>query len=204
LRDFSGPGDYQKALEYWQENRMIRSLSWILAGAMTVSGCAGPIQTRVQTHQLIGSPEQKNFALSAIDVVANSDLARARAMVATSLGERGYQPSADASILVHVALSDRPADIAVNAGDKAAEQLIAAAKSQKRFQSCKDREHRLTITLFDQLRGTKLYSGSAAEYHCKGTIAQSLPFLVNSALSGLDQQPTDIPRSATRTRQGLE
>jgi hypothetical protein len=179
LRDFSGPAAYQKALEYWQENRMIRSLSWILAGAMTVSGCAGPIQTRVQTHQLIAAPEQKNFALSAIDVVANSDLARARDMVEKSLSERGYQLSADASILVHVALSDRPADIAINAGDQA-------------------------ISLFDQLRGTKLYSGSAAEYHCKGTIAQSLPFLVNSALSGLDQQPTDIPRSATRTREGRE
>ena len=81
---------------------------------------------------------------------------------------------------------------------------IAAAKSQKRFQSCKDHEYRLTVNLFDQALGKKLYSGSAAEYHCNATIAQSLPFLIDSALSGLDQEPTDSPRSTIRTRQGIE
>mgnify|MGYP003628172388 CR=1 FL=1 len=171
---------------------------------MTVSGCAGPIETRVQTHQVIAAPEQKQFTVSPKDAVVNSGLALARELVAKSLGERGYQPSPDASILVHVALSDRPADIAVDAGDKNAVQSIATAKRQKRFQSCKDQEHRLTIILFDQARGTKLYSGNAAEYHCKGTIAQSLPFLIDSALSGLDRNPTDTPLSATRTRQGIE
>ncbi|WP_156472275.1 hypothetical protein [Sphingorhabdus sp. M41] len=183
---------------------MIRSLSWILAGAIMVSGCAGPIETRVQTHQVISAPDQKQFSVWRIDAVDNADLALARNMVAESLGERGYQSSPEASILVHVALSDRPADIAIDAGDKDTERSIAAAKRQKRFQSCKDREHRLTVSLFDQLRGAKLYSGSAAEYHCNGTIAQSLPFLVDSALSGLDRDPTDSPRTEIRTRQGIE
>ncbi|CAO1654894.1 hypothetical protein [Parasphingorhabdus sp. NYA22] len=183
---------------------MIRSLSWILAGAMTVSGCAGPIQTRVQTHQVIAAPAQKKFTTSPIDAVVNRELSLARDLVAKSLNERGYESSPDASILVHVALSDRPADIAVDAGAKDAEQSIAAAKSQKRFQSCKDHEYRLTVNLFDQARGKKLYSGSAAEYHCNATIAQSLPFLIDSALSGLDQEPTDSPRSTIRTRQGIE
>lgn len=183
---------------------MIRSLSWILAGAMTVSGCAGPIETRVQTHQVIAAAAQKKFTMSPIDAVANRDLARARDLVAKSLNERGYESSPNASILVHVALSGRPADIAVNAGDKDAEQSIAAAKKRKRFQSCKDQEHRLTVNLFDQVRGKKLYSGSAAEYHCNGTIAQSLPFLIDSALSGLDREATDSPRSTIRTRQGIE
>lgn len=183
---------------------MIRSLSWILAGAMTVSGCAGPIETRVQTQQVIAAPEQKQFTVSPMDKIANRELERARDMVAKSLSERGYQSVPDASIFVHVALSDRPADIAVDAGNKAEEQSIASAKKQKSFQSCKDQEHRLTISLFDQVRGAKLYSGSAAEYHCNGTIAQSLPFLVDSALSGLDGDASDAPRSTTRTRQGIE
>ncbi len=183
---------------------MIRALSWILAGAMAVSGCAGPIETRVQTHQITPAAEQKQFTISSKDAVMNRDLALANELVAKSLTERGYQSSPDASILVHVALSDRPADIAVNAGEKDAEQSIAAAKRQKRFQSCRDQEHRLTISLFDQARGTMLYSGNAAEYHCNGTIAQSLPFLINSALSGLDRVPTQTPQSAIRTRQGIE
>ena len=183
---------------------MIRSLSWILMSAMTVSGCAGPIQTRATTHQLIAPPEQTSFVLSPIDAVANHDTALARDLVTEALSGKGYQMASDASILVHVALSDRPADIAINAGDQEAEKLIAAAKKHKRFQSCSDREHRLTISLFDQVRGAKLYSGSAAEYHCNGTIAQSLPFLVDSALSGLDNDAGDAPHSTIRTRQGIE
>lgn len=183
---------------------MFRSLSWILAGAMTVSGCAGPIETRVQTHQAVAAPEQKQFVLSAIDPIANSDLVLARNLVIKSLAKRGYQPSQDASLLMHVALSERPADIAVDAGLEDAQHAIAVAKQQKRFQSCKDREHRLTVSLFDQTRGAKLYSGNAAEYHCNGTIAQSLPFLVDSALSGLDSDPSEAPRKAVQTRQGVE
>ena len=64
---------------------MIRSLSWILAGAMTVSACAGPIETRVQTQQVIAAPEQKKFSVSPIDATANNDLVRARDMVAKAL-----------------------------------------------------------------------------------------------------------------------
>lgn len=179
---------------------MIRSLLGILVGAITVSSCIGPIETRVQTHQVIAAPDQKKFRMSPIDAIANRDLERARDMIAQSLRERGYQSDSDASILVQVALSDRPAEIAVKAGDKDAEQLLAAAKRQNGFRSCKDREHRLTISLFDQLRGTMLYSGNSAEYHCKDTIVQSLPFLVESALSGLDREPTNSPRSVTLTR----
>ncbi|MEO9599695.1 hypothetical protein [Parasphingorhabdus sp.] len=183
---------------------MTRSLSWILVGATMVSACAGPIETRVETHQAIAAPEQKQFTMSANEPIENRDLALARNMVAESLSQRGYQSAENASILVHVALSNRPADISVNAGAKDAEQTISAAKSRKRFQSCKDREHRMTISLFDQARGSKLYSGNAAEYHCNGTIAQSLPFLVDSALSGLDTEASDTPSSTIKTREGIE
>ncbi|WP_339692266.1 hypothetical protein [uncultured Parasphingorhabdus sp.] len=183
---------------------MIRSLSWISVGAMMVSGCAGPIETRVQTHQVIATGGPKQFIVTTKDTVENDNLALARDLVTKSLTERGYQSSPDASILVNVALAERPADIAIDAGDKDVVQSIATAKRQKRFQSCKDQEHRLTIILFDQTRGTKLYAGNAAEYHCNGTIKQSLPFLVKSALSGLDSNPTDSARSASHTRQGIE
>ncbi|WP_417622918.1 hypothetical protein [Parasphingorhabdus sp.] len=183
---------------------MIRSLSMILAGATMVSGCAGPIETRGRTHQVIAAPEQKNFTISSKDAVINRDIELAREMVAKALGERGYKPSPDASIVVHVALAERPADIAITAKDKEAEQSIAAAKRKKRFQSCRDQEHRLTVSLFDQASGTKLYTGSASEYHCKGTIAQSLPFLIDSALSGFGGEATEAPQDAIRTREGIE
>ena len=183
---------------------MTRSLPWILVGAMVVAGCAGPIETRVQTHQLITAADQKQFTLTPKDAPENRELAMTRDLVAKSLIAKGYQSVADAPILVHVALSIRPADIAVEGGDKNTLRPIAAAKPHKRFQSCKDQEHRLTITLFDQERGSKLYGGSAAEYHCKGTIAQSAPFLISSALSGLDRDPTDVAQSAVQIRQGIE
>jgi len=183
---------------------MTRSLSWILIGALAVSACAGPIETRVQTHQVIAAAAPKQFTLSPKDAPENRDLAMTRDLVAKSLIAKGYQSAPDASILVHVALSSRAADIAVDGGEKDSSHTIASAKQQKRFQSCKDQEHRLTISLFDQARGTKLYTGNAAEYHCKGTIAQSVPFLVDSALSGLDRELTEAPSKTIRTRQGVE
>lgn len=183
---------------------MTRSLPWILVGAMAVSACAGPIETRIQTHQFVAAAEPKQFTLSPKEVPENRDLAMTRDLVTKSLIARGYEASPDASILVHVALSIRPADIAVDGGDKDSSHSIASAKPKKRFQSCKDQEHRLTISLFDQARGAKLYSGNAAEYHCKGTIAQSMPFLIDSALSRLDHDPSGIPTKTIRTRQGIE
>ena len=183
---------------------MIRSFLVIIVSAMAVAGCAGPIETRVQSHQLIPAVEQKGFAWSPIDPIANRDTALARDLVDKLLAQKGYQQAPDAAILVHVALADRPADIAIDAGDDKTVRPLVAAKEQKSFQSCKDREHRLTVSLFDQSRGQKLYSGSASEYHCNGTIAQSLPFLVDAALSGLDGETSDVPLSTVRTRQGLE
>ncbi|MEP0642253.1 hypothetical protein [Parasphingorhabdus sp.] len=183
---------------------MIKSLSWILAGSIAVSGCSGPIQTRVQTHQVIASPAEKQFTISSLHAVANQDLALARDVVAKSLSAKGYQLTPNASILVHVGLSDRLANFSINAGDKTAEETIAIAKKAKPLQSCQDREHRLTVNLFDQARGSKLYSGNASEYHCKGTIQKSLPFLAKSALSGLDTDVSEAPRSATHSRLGTD
>lgn len=183
---------------------MIRSLSWILAGAIAVSGCAGPIQTRGQTQQLTAATETKKFRIAPAEPLDNRELVLGRELVAASLRQRGYQSAPDASILVHVALSDRPAAIAIDAGGKNEARRIVEAKRQKQFQSCKDREHRLTVSLFDQAEGKLLYSGSGAEYHCKGTIAQSLPFLIDTALAGLDRKPAQLPQNIVRTRQGVE
>ena len=183
---------------------MTRSLPWILIGAMATASCAGPIETRVQTHQVETSAKLKQFTLSPMDAPENRDLVMARNMVAKSLIAKGYEAVPDAPILVHVALSIRPADISVVGGDKTTSHSIAEAKPRKRFQSCKDQEHRLVITLFDQARGAKLYAGSAAEYHCKGTIAQSAPILIDTALSGLDSGQTDAAQSMIQTRQGIE
>ena len=183
---------------------MIRTLSWILAGAIMVSGCAGPIQTRGQTQQLASAPETRKFKIVPAESLDNRELVLGRALVAESLRKLGYQSAPDASILVHVALSDRPAAIAIDAGGKNDARRIAEAKRHKQFQSCRDREHRLAVSLFDQAKGKQLYSGSAAEYHCKGTIAQSLPFLVATALSDLDRDPTDFPQDFVQFRKGVE
>lgn len=169
-----------------------------------LSGCAGPIETRSQNQQLTAAPEPRKFRISPAESLESPELLLGRELVAAYLSERGYQADQDASILVHVALSDRPAAISIDAGSKEAARPLAAAKRHKQFQSCRDREHRLTISLFDQAQGQKLYSGSAAEYHCKGTVAQSLPYLIESALSDLDRDPSGVPKSMIRTRRGIE
>ena len=41
---------------------MIRSLSLIYIAALGLSGCAGPIQTRVKNHMAVALPDQTGFA----------------------------------------------------------------------------------------------------------------------------------------------
>ena len=105
-------------------------------------------------------------------------------------------------MLVDIALSDRPAEIAITAGD--GRSTVAAAKERKPLQSCADREHRISVVLFALPDGRKLYTGNAAEYHCSGTMAQSLPFLVDGALSGMNGTVSGSSQQSVRERAGVE
>jgi len=141
---------------------------------LTLAGCGGPIETRVQTHMVAPISAQKHFMFSSASEPDAKIIKSARGMVGDMLAAKGFQHMDAAQMLIQIGLADRPASIAVSVGEDGETMPIAGQKEQKPLQSCRDREHRLTITMIDQTNGAILYSGAASEYHCKGKIEASL------------------------------
>ncbi|MEW4467471.1 hypothetical protein AB1K62_06545 [Parasphingorhabdus sp. JC815] len=168
-----------------------------------VSGCVGPIETRIQTQAGPALPTKKIYSFTARPEQNSPAYQTARKIVAGVLESKNFVATEDAPIRVHIALANRPASIAMTTGENDKLNVIAEKKKRKLLQSCDDREHRLTITMVNILDGSAYYSGTAAEYHCKGSLEQSLPHLVDAALSDLGKidKPMNIK---TRTRSGIE
>lgn len=91
-------------------------------------------------------------------------------------------------------------DAALSVGGAAGLTDLAAAKKQKPLQSCKDKEYRFGVTLTRVADGAEIYRGRAAEYHCKMTLVEALPKLVDAALADVG-----APRGAyTLSRKGVD
>ena len=127
-----------------------------------------------------------------------------RGLVTAELERQGFTQNAAALMLVHIAFADRPASIAITTGEKDERAPVAVAKDRKPLQSCDDREHRLIVSIANQVDGTMIYKGSASEYHCKGEFADSLPHLVKAALSDFGAGSDGGVRTRTVTRSGIE
>jgi hypothetical protein len=143
-----------------------------------LASCSGPIETRISsTGPGVATPT----SILGEKLEAAAPNAAARDMVAAKLAERGFTLGDAGALQLHVAVSERDAAIAV-ATEK---NEISKAKRRKPLQSCADKEYRLAVALTRISDGALVYRGSAAEYHCKATLAQAMPALADSALTDL-------------------
>lgn len=170
--------------------------------ALTAS-CGGPIETRIQTQAGAGLPAQKQYSFTAKPEQNSEAYNKARKMVADTLAAKGFALADQAPTLVHIALASRPASIAMTTGEDGDVSRIAEPKKRKPLQSCEDIEHRLILNMVNASDGSTVYSGTAAEYHCKGSMEQSLPHLIDAALSDLGNS-NQGNNSKTLTRSGIE
>ncbi len=182
---------------------MRRLVTLMIPIAAVTTSCGGPIETRIQTQAASTLPVQKQYSFTAKPEQNSEAYMMARTMVADALAANNFSTATDAPILVHIALAGRPASIAVTTGENSELSTIAEQKKRKPLQSCDDVEHRLTVDMVSALDGSTIYSGTAAEYHCKGSIEQSLPHLIDAALSDLGNS-NQATKTVTRTRSGIE
>jgi hypothetical protein len=141
---------------------------------LIVSACVGPIETRVDSRGL--NEAQPVSILADTDVaVASSEAHRVVEQALFAKGFRAASESPKADVSLHVTLSDRPADLSLNAGS----EVLAPPSGKKR---CAKREYRLGLTLTKIADGAIIYKSHAAEFHCKQTVQQALPALVDAAL----------------------
>lgn len=170
---------------------MIRA-SGLSAALLLLAGCASPVVTRIDAAVPAPLPARSSFAV--VTPPGETALAHRQAidMVSAALTQRGWTMAGSApeagDHLLFVTLSDRPATAALQAGDDAgkASAVIGPAPDRKTAKGCARRDHRLAVRLINRVTGADVYSGSAAEYHCKAALDESLPHLVAAALDGLD------------------
>lgn len=141
----------------------------LYALTLLLAGCAGPIETRIDSNGLT-SVLPMGFASDA--EIAGS-AAQAQMLVSAALVEKGFRLAVPAELSLHVALSDRPSNLSLNAGS----DILAPSAAKKR---CAKREYRLGVTLTNIADGAIFYQAHASEYHCKLTVEQVLPFLVSA------------------------
>ncbi|RDV06461.1 hypothetical protein DXH95_03270 [Sphingorhabdus pulchriflava] len=160
-------------------------LRWVvpLAAIMLISACTGPIETRVSSS---------GVALSSDRTILNEQhgnhsdiLVQARSLTLQQLDSRGFSLAPNGAHKLDVTVSERPANLLVTTGTEQGKAVLTSPKPKKPLQSCVDSEFNLVVRLTRVADGTELYRGRASEYHCKASLADVLPFLVNAALADL-------------------
>lgn len=168
---------------------MIRRL--VISSSLALAGCAAPVVTRIDAVVPATIPRSASFVLAPVPDDIAPVHRQATTMITTALQQRGWSEREAGEYLLAVTLADRMASATLKAGDDAgkAQAVIAAAADRTTNRGCARRDHRLTVRLTHRVTGEALYAGSAAEFHCKATLDNSLPYLVSAALDGLDGQP---------------
>ena len=141
---------------------------------LLLAACAGPIETRIDSRGLT-TVQPVSFAA---DSVATGVISGAQNMVAQALLAKGYRAADIADISLQVTVSDRPANLSLLSGT----DVLAATSDKKR---CATREYRLGVTLTKIADGSLFYQSHAAEFHCKLTVSEVLPTLVDAALKDI-------------------
>ncbi len=155
---------------------------FLISTVLLLTGCAQTVTTRVAGEGAGLTPPARLAFLTADEDAPATDEATAAAL-ANALRAQGYGFADDADYLIDFALAERPAALGITTTGSTAP--ISAAKARKPLQSCKDNTHRLTVTVADRKTGTILYNGSAEEYHCKTTLAESRGALISAVIADL-------------------
>lgn len=153
----------------------------LLLSALLASACSSGVETRISSSG-IASPQPEAYMVSTVSETS-PELRSAYTLVAKKMAQKGFAIAKEAKLHAEITLDARDASLALGSGAG----NLSAPKRRKPLQSCNDREYRFGITLTRVTDGAELYRGRAAEYHCKMTIAEVLPTLVDAALADLGQ-----------------
>ena len=148
-----------------------------------LSACSHQIETRIEGMSSPLLPKQGEFFFAQTPEVDHPLMARAHVYAASNLAQKGWQLMPDtAGYQLVVTIAERPSDIGLAAQEDDTVKVIAKPGDQHESRSCVDVEHRVTIVMLKHSDGDVVYSGSAAEHHCKARLADTLPLLVNASL----------------------
>lgn len=147
-----------------------------------LSGCVSSVETRLEGYGP-GAVAPAVLTVPPPDPSASSINPDTRSLIEKKLAARGFTFGENGDYILEFAQSIRPADIAIFR--KAVTVSAATLKKGSVLQSCKQAIHRLTLVVLKQSSGAMAYRGYAEEYHCRGTMVESLPYLVDALVADL-------------------
>lgn len=162
--------------------------------AVLATSCSGPIATRVASEGRAPEIQAATFMLVNAPGEESTEETIAHNMIIARLIDRGWRNDGDnANYSLSISLSERPASIGIIVQSISGNQskVISAPKKNKPLQSCEDVEQRLSIAIVRLSDGARVFRGDASEYHCKAQLQETLPYLVDAALSGIDSPSGD-------------
>ncbi len=152
-----------------------------------LSGCAQAVETRISSRGVAGSAAVSPGGFIILDdaKAVGSEMRTAHDLVISSLAKRGYLPASAPQYNLAVTVSSRPAPLLVKIGNTPAVPANGKAKPKRIFAPCAKVEYRLAVVLTRIADGVVAYHGTAAEHHCKASLSQTLPALIDAALGDL-------------------
>jgi hypothetical protein len=173
----------------------MRSAPLLLVTALALTACTRTIETQISTAGIAQKLEQSSFVLMLPEKQASAELLQARSLVTAKLKALGMSESNDGALYLEVGVSARSASIALIAPGK----TISSGNGKKQSRKCQQLEHRLSLALTRIADGVEIYRASAEESHCKIPLSETLPLLVDKALSDVGS-----PRGEYVTRRLLK
>jgi hypothetical protein len=165
----------------------------ILGGALILTGCVRYVETHTDSVG-ISLINPAGYLLVTPEKVVSPELSKAQEIVAQRLSAKGYAAAENGTMYLQVGTAIRPASLSLSkpAG------ILAKADKKRGSSKCVWNEYRVVIVLTTISDGTEMYHGSASEYHCKESLTETLPILIDAALADLGN-----PRGAVTTKRRL-
>lgn len=157
----------------------------ILAFALCLTGCVRSIETRVDTMGGGAGMMPGSYVLAPAEKALSPELLQAQQLVAAHLLSKNFTPAANGTLYLQVTASTRPADLGLATTNATTPVILSAPLKTRVSSKCVNSEYRVSVTLTRISDGQEAYRGIAAETHCKASLSQTLPALIDAALGDL-------------------
>ncbi len=165
----------------------------ILGGVLILTGCVRYVETRTDSAGI--SPiNPAGYLLVTPEKVVSQELVKAQEMVAQRLSAKGYSAAENGTLYLQVGTAIRPGSLSLSKPGA----VLAKADKKRSSSKCVWNEYRVVIVLTAISDGREVYRGSASENHCKESLTDTLPTLIDAALADLGN-----PRGAVTTKRRL-
>jgi hypothetical protein len=151
-----------------------------LAGA-----CATPVETRLSSSGSGVAVASSSMTIVTPDSDGPALHEETRRLFEQALKTRGGTLSPTGDYLVEFAPGQRAADVALAAGPT--QSQTSPIQHRSLLQTCKAQLHRVTLVVLRRDSGALAYRGDVEERHCKATLSQTLPVLVEALVADLEK-----------------